>query len=93
LQREQHEEAALAGAFVVLSFIGGPRVYTDYGPPLRVHSSGGAVVVSDPTATDLAGPGAPLRYAEVREVTVELPAPLGNRVLVDPSGAPIPVLP
>jgi hypothetical protein len=84
---------ATDGVAFTLSFIGSPDVYTDYRPPLRVHTSPGAVVVGLPVAIDISGGGPRALYAQRREVTVELPEPLGGRVLVNPFGLPVPVLP
>jgi hypothetical protein len=81
------------GVTLTLSFIGSPKVYTDYHPPLRVHTSPGAVVAGLAVAIDISGGGPRDLYAQRREVTVGLPEPLGNRVLVNPFGQPIPVLP
>lgn len=80
------------GVALTLSFIGSPDVYTDYHPPLRIHSSPGAVVVGLPVAVDVSGGGPRALYAQRRELTVELPEPLGDRVLVNAFGLPVPVL-
>jgi hypothetical protein len=81
------------GVVFTLSFIGSPDVYTDYRPPLRVHSSPGAVVAGLPVAIDISGGGPRLAYAQRREITVKFSEPLGDRVLVNASGLPVPVLP
>lgn len=80
------------GTTFALAFIGSPDVYTDYDPPLRLHTSPGAVVAGLPVPLDKSGGGPRLLYAQRRQVTVELPEPLGDRVLVNPLGQPVPVL-
>jgi hypothetical protein len=80
------------GSAFTLSFVGSPHVYTDHRPPLRVHGSPGAVVVGLPVAIDISGGGPRELYAQRREVTVEFRESLGDRVLVNPFGLPVPVL-
>jgi hypothetical protein len=77
------EESLLAadGRTLTYRFLGTPVAYADY-PHAEVYETDTAVLVQ-PVPADLTGPDQPvLEYLEVREVTVELAAPLGNRVLV-----------
>lgn len=82
----------LGGTTFVLSFIGSPEIYTDYHPPLRLHTSPGAIVAGLPVPAERSLVGARHTHAQRREITVELPGPLGDRVLVNSFGEPVPVL-
>ena len=78
------------GRTLTLSFIGSPREYTDY-PSATAHESDTAVLIQAvaidrPSLGDIR-----LAYAQQREVTASLSRPLGARVLVTPSGQPVPV--
>ncbi len=77
------------GRSLTFTFVGSPRVYTDY-PRAEVLESHAAVVVC-PVAVERPGTTARRAYAQAREVSVILHEPLGARVLVSPAGAPLTV--
>jgi hypothetical protein len=85
------DTAAVAqdGITVRFSFVGSPRIYTDY-PTAEVYETATVVVIA-PEAVDRPGSEVRLLYAETRVVTVQLHSPLGQRVLVNAAGLAVAV--
>lgn len=74
---------------ITYTFIGTPRAYADY-PRVEVMESHTAAMIQ-PILVDRGGSGLRRAYAESRQVTATLRRPLGARVLITPSGYPVPV--
>ncbi len=75
------------GRTLTMSFIGSPAGFTDY-PDADVLESGGAVAIV-PIPVDTGPPGLRIAIGQLREVTVSLARPLGERVLLDETGSPV----
>jgi hypothetical protein len=70
------------GRTLKVQFVGSPEIYTDY-PSAHAVEGGNAVAVV-PIAVERTDPmAARLAYGQVREVTVVLTEPLGDRVIID----------
>lgn len=78
------------GRTIRLRFIGSPKQYAYY-PDADVLESPAAAVIQ-PIRINRSVSGAIAPYAQDREVVATLREPLGDRVLVEPPGWPVPVM-
>jgi len=78
----------VAGTRLRYQFYGSPRRCTDY-DGAELATSRTAVAIKPHAGNKTGGTGNQLLYAERREVWVDLPTPLGARVLIDAGGRPI----
>jgi len=77
-----------AGTRLRYQFYGSPRRYTDYNGA-ELATSKTAVAIAPRAGNKTGATGNQLLYAERREVWVDLPTPLGARVLIDAGARPI----